>query len=127
MQVKEKEILHPELSYAIMGVVFEVHSKLGNKFQEKHYQRAIEIRLKQLKIPYKKEMKVEAKFEGEKLGDFFLDFVVNNEIVLETKTTPAITSNDVKQVLRYLDTLRLRLAIIVNFRPARLEFKRVVL
>src|SRR3989344_5971847 len=110
-----KEILYPELSYMLMGILFEVHNKLGNKFQEKHYQKAIETKLKQLKIPYRKEEKIEVEFEGEKLGDFFLDFLIHNKIVLETKTVPVITAGDTKQVLRYLKAKGLRLAIIANF------------
>jgi len=51
-----------------MGILFEVHNKLGTKFQEKHYQRAIEIKLKELKIPYKREEKITIEFEKEKIG-----------------------------------------------------------
>ena len=43
---KEK-LVYPELSYLLMGILFEVHNKLGTKYQEKHYQRAIEIKLKE--------------------------------------------------------------------------------
>jgi hypothetical protein len=48
---KEK-LIYPKLSYVIMGILFEVHNKLGTKYQEKHYQKAIEIKLKELNIPY---------------------------------------------------------------------------
>ena len=57
-----KKLIYPELSYLIMGILFEVHNKLGTKYQEKHYQRAIEIKLKELKIPYEREKNVKIKF-----------------------------------------------------------------
>lgn len=120
------ELLYPELSYELMGVLFEVHNKLGTKYQEKHYQRAVETKLRALNIPYKREVKMEVMFEGNKIGDFYADFVINDKILLETKMILKITTDEVKQVLRYMDALDLKLAIIANFKHPRLETKRVV-
>lgn len=121
------ELLYPEMSYQLMGVLFEVHNKLGTKFQEKHYQRAIAFMLNANNIPFQKEYKVSVEFEGAKLGDFYLDFVIDNKIVLETKMIYSITDSDVKQVLRYLDATKLKLGIIANFKHPKLEYKRIVL
>ena len=131
MNTNEREsknggLLYPELSYLLMGILFEIHNKLGNKFQEKHYQRALEIELRKPCIPYEKEFKTQVNFEGEKLGDFFLDFVIDKKIILETKTIPMITMNDVKQVIRYLESTGMHLGIIVNFRGSQVEYRRVV-
>jgi GxxExxY protein len=122
----EEKLLYPDLSYKLMSVLFEVHNKLGNKYQEKHYQNAIEIKLKLLKIPYRREEKMDVEFEGEKLGDFYADFIVDKKILLETKTIWKITNNDIKQVLRYLDAVNLRLGIIANFKHPRLEYRRII-
>jgi GxxExxY protein len=78
----EKKLVYPELSYILMGILFEVHNKLGTKYQEKHYQRAIEIKLKELNIPYKREVKVNVEFGKENLGEFFIDFIIKNKIIL---------------------------------------------
>lgn len=120
------ELLYPDLSYQLMGVLYEVHNKLGTKYLEKHYQRAIETKLKLMKIPYQREAKIEVNFENEKLGDFYADFIIDGKIILETKTIWKITVDDIKQVLRYLDALGLRLAIVANFKHPRLEYKRVI-
>jgi len=122
---KEK-LIYPELSYIIMGILFEVHNKLGTKYQEKHYRRAIEIKLKELNIPYKREVKVNVEFGKEILGEFFIDFIIDNRIILETKKVWRITQDDVKQVLRYLKATKLKLAILANFRYRRLEYRRVL-
>lgn len=109
-----------------MGILFEVHNKLGTKYQEKHYQRAIETKLKQLGIPYQREAKIEVIFENEKLGDFYVDFIIDKKIILETKKVWKITQDDIKQVLRYLDATKLKLAIIANFKHPRLQYYRVL-
>jgi GxxExxY protein len=122
---KEK-VIYPELSYTLMGILFEVHNKLGTKYQEKHYQKAIEIKLKELNIPYKREEKVTIEFGKEKLGEFYIDFIINDKIILEIKKVWKITQDDVKQVLRYLKATNLKLAIIANFRHKKLEYRRVL-
>lgn len=121
-----EKLIHPELSYILMGILFEVHNKLGTKYQEKHYQRAVEIKLNELKIPHRREEQVKIDFDNEELGEFFLDFVIDNKIILEIKRIWKITSDDVKQVLRYLKAKNLKLGIIVNFRHQRLEYRRVL-
>lgn len=126
MENKNTELLYPDLSYKLMGILFEVHNKLGTKYLEKHYQNAIETKLKLLKIPYKREAEMEVKFENEKLGDFYADFIIDDKILLETKMIWKLTNNDTKQVLRYLDALELKLAIIANFKHPMLEYKRIV-
>lgn len=127
LPMKQSKVLYSELSYKLMGILFDVHTGLGNRYQEKHYQRAVETKFKQANIRYRREVKTEVSFEGEKIGDFFLDFLIDERIVLEIKTIVKITHNEVKQVLRYLEATGLHLAIIANFRPNRLEYKRVVL
>lgn len=109
-----------------MGILFEVHNKLGTKYQEKHYQRAIEIKLKELKIPHERERRVSVKFGKENLGEFLIDFVIDNKIILEVKKVWRISQDDIKQVLRYLKATNLKLGIIANFRHKRLEFRRVI-
>ncbi|MBU2219875.1 GxxExxY protein [Patescibacteria group bacterium] len=120
------KLIHPELSYVLMGILFEIHNKLGTKYQEKHYQKAVEIKLKELKIPYQREAKVNIEFDGEELGEFFIDFIIDGKIILELKRIWKITADDIKQVLRYLKATNLKLGIIVNFRHNRLESRRIL-
>ncbi|MEW6407986.1 MAG: GxxExxY protein [Patescibacteria group bacterium] len=123
---KNKEgLLYPDLSYIILGILFEIQNKLGTKYQEKHYQNAFETKLKLLKILYKREVKLKINFEGETPGDFYADFIVENKILLEFKKVWQITIENVGQVLRYLDAANLRLGIIVNFRYKKLQYRRV--
>jgi len=69
---------------------------------------------------------VDINFGKEKIGKLFVDFVVDNKIVLEIKKIPKITEDHIKQVLRYLNTLNLKLGIIANFQHQKLEYIRVL-
>lgn len=114
------------MSYLITGILFHVHNKLGNKYQEKHYQRAIAVKFKNLGIPFKKEFGFDVEFENQKLGKFFADFIVDDKIILEVKQVWRISPNDVKQIFRYLKATNLKLGLIANFKHTQLELRRVV-
>lgn len=122
----ENKIIYPELSYEIVGILFKVHNELSNKYQEKYYQRAIEIELKNQNIRYSKEIPVKLKYENESIGKYFLDFLIEDKIILEIKAVPELEAKDFKQVLAYLKAMKLKLGIIANFRPEKLIFYRVL-
>ncbi|MFH1230057.1 MAG: GxxExxY protein [Planctomycetota bacterium] len=109
-----------------MGILFKIHRKLGSTYQEKYYQRAIEIELQQNHVFFQKEVMINLSYEKCKIGKYFLDFVVDNKIALEIKTVPFLRDEFYKQLLAYLDTTNLKLGIIINFRAPRLEYKRLI-
>ena len=57
---------------------------------------------------------------------YFLDFLVEDKIIVETKTVNNFSKNDIKQVLGYLYAKNLKLGILVNFRANSLEYKRIL-
>ena len=122
----EDKIIYKELSYKIMGILFKIHRKLGNSYQEKYYQRAIEVELRKEKIPYKREVLIRLVYGTENIGKYFLDFVIDGKIALEIKTVPFLRQEYLNQVLAYLDAANLKLGIVVNFRTNRLTYKRLV-
>lgn len=109
-----------------MKVLFEVHSELGGRYQEKYYQRAVAIGFDKNKIKYTKELAVNLKFQNQTIGKYFLDFLVENKIIVELKTVTKFSHDDVRQVLAYLKAENLRLGILVNFRGDRLIYKRII-
>ena len=120
------KVIYPELSYKIVGILFKVHNELGNKYQEKYYQRAIKIELKNQNIKYSKEIPVDLEYEKEKIGKYFLDFLIENKIILEIKAIPRLRPRDFKQVLAYLKAMNLKLGMVANFRPNKLVFHRIL-
>jgi GxxExxY protein len=109
-----------------MGILFSVQNKLGNRYQEKYYQRAIEVALKEEKVSFKRELPVDLMFNDERIGKFFLDFLIENKVVLEVKTVDRLKPKDFKQVLAYLTANNLELGILVNFRTDKLTYKRIL-
>ncbi len=64
-RVNKSDLLFPELSYQLIGVLFDVHNTLGYGYQEKYYQKAIAASLKKIQIPFREQVLVEIKVEDE--------------------------------------------------------------
>ena len=121
-----KDIIYPELSYQITGILLEVKKHLGRFCKEKQYADLFEILLKKNKLDYKRELPVNFKIEGEVIKGNRIDFIINDKILIEIKAIPFITKKDYYQTMRYLTVLNLKLGLLVNFRSEYLKPKRVL-
>ncbi|MBU1326776.1 GxxExxY protein [Patescibacteria group bacterium] len=119
-------IILPELSYKIMGALFTVHNELGPSLLEKYYQRALAKEFEKQGLKFKREIPVTLTYKNEPIGKYILDFIVEGKVVLETKAQIAYNPNFFKQTLAYLNETNLPLAILVNFRRPKLEYRRIV-
>lgn len=125
--IKEgNKIIYPELSYEIMNALFEVHSKLGNRYKEKYYQRAVALAFDKRRLKYNKELAINLLFQNKVIGKYFLDFLVEDKIIVELKTVTEISYDDIRQTWAYLKAKNLRLGILANFRSKSLTYKRIV-
>lgn len=120
------KVIEKELSYKIVGILFEVHTKLGDSYQEKYYQRAVEKLLIRDKIKYEKELKIDLTIDEEKIGIYFLDFLIEGRVVLELKAKYKLHPNDFKQVMAYLKRTGKELGILANFKGVKLDYKRIL-
>ena len=59
-------------------------------------------------------------------GPYRADFVVENKVIVDTKTIKRLTEIDEAQIINYLKATRLRVGLVINFGPGRLEYKRRV-
>mgnify|MGYP000503477909 CR=1 FL=1 len=126
MDANKTKLIYPQLSYKLVGLLFEVHKELGGKYQEKYYQRAVEKILQEKGLAYQKEVQVDLRFKEAKIGKYFLDFVIDGKIVLELKASPILHPDDFRQVLAYLKAHNLKLGILANFRGTKLVYKRIL-
>lgn len=118
-----KNLIYPEFSYKITGILFKVHNKLGRYCKEKQYQDMIEeiLRKENIKFEREKEIPISSEVSGNRV-----DFVIDNKILLECKAKPIITKQDYYQILRYLKASNIRLGLLVNFRNSYLRPKRIL-
>lgn len=123
--MKEK-IIFPELSYAICGLCFKAHNKLGRFRNEKQYADALEELFKKNEIKYEREKHLPPSFEGEKSSRNIVDFIIDDKVVLEIKAKRVVTRDDYIQIKRYLVSCNKKLGILVNFGQVNLVPKRIL-
>jgi GxxExxY protein len=115
-----------QLSNKIIGHVIKVHKALGPGFIEKIYSKALAYELEKSKIKFSREKPVRVKYEGLLLGEHRLDFLIEDEIILEVKAVAEINNFHMAQALSYLKAIGRKLCLLLNFSQAKLEIKRVV-
>ena len=127
MQKQQSDkIIYKELSYEIVGALFDAFKSLGSNYQEKYCQRAVEKFLIKRRIPFKREVPVEINIEDENIGRHFLDFLIDDSVVLEIKKGNKQNMSDIKQVLMYLKTTGLKLGILAYFGNNGVTYKRII-
>ncbi|KKP43730.1 MAG: hypothetical protein UR46_C0004G0007 [Parcubacteria group bacterium GW2011_GWA1_33_6] len=120
------ELIHPELSYKISGVLFKVHNKLGRFCREIQYGDLLEIELKKANIFFEREKILPIEIINKKDASNKVDFCIDDKILLDIKSKKFITKEDYFQMIRYLKFSKLHLGLIVNFRSTYLKPKRVI-
>lgn len=123
---EEKEFIYGELSYQINGIVFEVFNTLGPGLSEKYYQRAIFEALKSAGFKVQRELYIPLTFKGIKIGNYYLDFLIEDKIVLEIKKGDHFRKTNINQVYEYLVATNLKLGILANFTSSEVKIKRIV-
>ena len=120
------DLVYPELSYRIMGVLFKVYNQLGGGYQEKYYQQAIKRELFMNQIPFLEQVRTDFNYNGKIIGRYYLDFIIDHKIVLEIKTTPSFSTKDIMQVLNYLKQTGLQLGILASLNRNNIFYKRIL-
>ena len=122
-----ERIIYKDLSYKIVGLAIEVYNELGFGFLENVYENALMVWLHRAGIKAKQQAPVKVKFQGTIVGDYLVDILVEEKIILELKSSESIVDAHVAQVLNYLKATKLKLGIVLNFGKEKLEYKRIVL
>jgi GxxExxY protein len=125
-RLKRKDLVYPKLSYKIIGCAFDVYNLLGSGHHEKYYQRGLAEAFLAQKLKFKQQVYFPLKYRKKIIGKTFLDFLVDEKIVIEIKKGERFSKTNIDQVLEYLKLSNLKLAILINFGKTGVSFKRIV-
>lgn len=104
-----------------------VLNTVGHGFHEKIYENALAISFEKQGIIFSQQKPYGISFEGQNIGTFIPDFVIEDKIILEIKTIDRLGNNEKGQVLNYLRASGLKLGLILNFKNPKLDWQRVIL
>lgn len=125
-KLKRSDLIYPKLCYKIIGILYDVYNNIGAGHKEKYYQKAIAIAFKKEEIGYREQVYIVLRYKGEIVGKYFLDFLIENKIILEIKKGSIYRKKDIDQIYSYLKAKNLKLGILVNFTRSGVKFKRIV-
>jgi GxxExxY protein len=122
----QKNILYPELSFSLIGILFEVSRKLDSKFEERYFQKTVSFFLTKNKIAFKEQHKVKLVVDNQEVTYGIIDFIIEDKIVLEIKRGDKFRETNIEQVMSYLKLTGLQLGILANFTSRGLLYKRII-
>ena len=120
------KIIHEDLSKKIIGAAMEVLNELKPGLDEKLYERAMIIELKRGGHTVSVQTSFPVFYRGELIGNLIPDLIVDEAVIVDPKVVSCFTETHIAQMIGYLNKTRLDLALLLNFKNARLEWKRVL-
>jgi len=122
------DLYYKQESFNIIGICMGIHKTLGLGLKEISYKDAMEIDFMEKGISFQREKRFTVQYKGRQLRNpYVADFVIDDRIILEIKSSSAIIETHMAQALSYLAVAGLKLAIVINFGEKSLSWKRILL
>jgi GxxExxY protein len=120
----KREYKYSELTSQIIGAAMEVHSFLGNGFQEVIYQRAFSYEMELRNILHAREVEMNVMYKDLQVGQRRVDFLVEDKISVEIKALTKLEPVHLAQAINYLEAYNLEIGLLINFGNTKLKFHR---
>ena len=127
MSFTEKD--YNDLTNRVIGAAIEVHRELGPGLLESVYEFCLVKELRSGQVQIDQQVKLPIYYKGDLLEkDFFVDLLVEKELIVELKAVGAIAPLHEAQLLSYLRLANKRLGLLINFNVVLLKngIRRVI-
>ena len=117
---------HEELTHQIIGAAMAVLNELKPGLDERLYENAlvIELGIRGLKVEQQRHYQVH--YRGHLIGTMVPDLIVENKVIVDPNVVTAFNETHLAQMIGYLAITGLEVALLLNFKEAKLGWKRVV-
>lgn len=120
-----RELIEERLTHSAIGAFFDVYNTLGYGFLETVYAMALERELIGRGHQVSREVWVPVMYKGHELCKQRVDMVVDEKLVVETKSAADLPKTGSRQLYNYLRATNLRIGLLFHFGPEP-KFYRVV-
>lgn len=117
---------HEKITRAIIGAAMKVHSRLRPGLDESFYEKALVIELNMMGLRVDNQRAYPVHYEGHFFGKLIPDLIVEEAVVADPKVVKEFNETHISQMLGYLNVTGLEVALLLNFKHASLQWKRVV-
>ena len=123
--VSKSKMKYQKLTENIIKAAYTVHNILGYGFLEKVYQNALVIELAKRGIKADSEKPIKVFYEGQIVGDYVCDLIVDDKVILELKAVKELNDIHEVQLVNYLKATGVEVGLLINFGPS-VKIKRKV-
>jgi len=134
MVVKNFPVKHPTiqddpLTRKIIACAIEVHKRLGPGLLEKLYKEAMAVEMELSGLKVEKNVKIPVEYKGKPIGEYFIDLLVEDVVILELKSVERHDSVFEAQILSYMKLTEKKVGLLINFNSKMVKdgIKRFVL
>lgn len=119
-------MIHEKFSGEIIGAAMAVLNELGPGLDEKLYERALVIELRKRGHEVDQQKSYPVHYSGELIGSLVPDTIVDKLVIADPKVVENFSETHSRQMIGYLAITKLQLALLLNFKHAKLQWKRIV-
>ena len=123
---QEAKTIYEEITDKILKASYRVYNVLGYGFLEKVYENALGIELIKYGFFISQKRSIPVYYDGQLVGDYVTDIIVNDLIVLELKSVAAISKEHFAQLTNYLKATDIEVGLLLKF-GKKPEFQRMIL
>lgn len=116
---------HEGLTREIIGAAMAVLNELKPGLDEKLYENALVIELEARGHTLEQQQAHAVSYRGHLIGKLIPDLVVDGRVIVDTKVVSSFADTHIAQMLGYLNITNLDVALLLNFKQSRLDWKRV--
>ncbi|MDF1555439.1 MAG: GxxExxY protein [Deferrisomatales bacterium] len=117
---------HSRLTEKIIGCAYSVHNTMGFGFLESVYENCLMIELERAGLAAEQQVPIDVAYEGQPVGEFVADIVVENTVILELKSVRRLMAAHEAQLVNYLKATGKTVGLLLNFAEEGVEVKRRV-
>ena len=119
-------LVHGEVTEQIIKAFYKVYNTLGYGFLEKVYENSMAIALRKAGLRVVPQSPIDVFFEGELVGEYFADLLVNDVVIVEIKRAEDTCNSHEAQLLNYLTATGKKVGLVLNFGPQPQFFRKVM-
>jgi GxxExxY protein len=126
MRKMTEDLLYKELSKDIIGAAMEVLNELRPGLDAKLYENALVIELERRGHKVSPQSSFQVHYKGRFIGRLVPDLIIDDLVIVDAKVVTAFNETHMAQMVGYLAKTGLKLALLINFKHAKLLWKRIV-
>ncbi len=118
-------MIDDDLTEKIIGAAHTVLWTLKPGLDEKLYERALVIELSKKGLRCDAQKQFPVHYDGHHIGTLVPDLIVEGRVIVDAKVVSTFNDSHLAQMLGYLNITALKTALLLNFKHAKLQIKRV--